>query len=282
MTNLPLVSVIIPVYNAEKYLEKAINSIVNQSYRNLEIIVINDGSVDHSHLIVTSFTDSRIKYIKQDNQGLSKTLNSAIRIASGKYICRMDADDISDLDRIKIQIEILEKNKNIILVGSNIMYIDENDKIKGYSYLPSKSDTIKNKLRIDNCIFHPSVIFRKSIFEQCGGYNESVNIFFEDYLLWLSMLPHGDFYICPKFLLKYREHDKSITNRTPPIVKNLMKKCSIHGKLTEQEIRLLHEKRNILNNKKNKLSTIQKVKKFIFRSKLLSILTIKIRNIIHI
>lgn len=96
MTNLPLVSVIIPVYNAEKYLEKAINSIVNQSYRNLEIIVINDGSVDHSHLIVTSFTDSRIKYIKQDNQGLSKTLNSAIRIASGKYICRMDADDISD------------------------------------------------------------------------------------------------------------------------------------------------------------------------------------------
>lgn len=122
-----LVSVVMPVFNAEKYLFEALSSIVNQSYQNLEIIVVDDASTDSSVSIVESFSDTRIKLFKNEsNLKIVKTLNFALTKVNGEYIARMDADDISHPERIRKQVEFLEKNRGIDILGTNIWVIDQN------------------------------------------------------------------------------------------------------------------------------------------------------------
>ena len=125
----PIVSVIMPVYNGDQFLDRSIKSVLNQTFNNFEYIIINDGSTDDSQKIIESYKDSRIKLINYSkNMGISFALNNGLNVAEGNYIARQDQDDVSFPDRFMLQIEFLENNNNIDLVDTNFIFIDENDK----------------------------------------------------------------------------------------------------------------------------------------------------------
>ena len=113
----PLISVVMSVYNGEKYLKRSIDSILNQTFKDFEFIIINDGSTDKSLEIIKSYDDDRIVLIDQENKGLTKSLNIGIKTASGKYIARQDADDVSLPDRLKKQVDFLEVREDVVLLG---------------------------------------------------------------------------------------------------------------------------------------------------------------------
>lgn len=185
----PLVSVIIPCYNAEKYVDSAVRSIINQTYKNLEIIVTDDCSTDGTFAILKKFAteDSRIKLYKNEtNLKIVKTLNNMIQLANGKYIARMDADDISLPKRIEKQVEFLEENPDIAFCGTNAFIINENSKCTGKTSLPITPEDNKFFLQFYSTFFHPTVMIRSEIYKQ-NLYNENF-LYAEDYELWARMI----------------------------------------------------------------------------------------------
>ena len=158
-----LVTVLMPVYNAERYVSEAIESILNQTYRDFEFIIINDGSTDQSEEIIQRYNDSRIVYVRNErNIRLVATLNKGIRMASGKYIMRMDADDISSTDRMKLQVKFMELHPDVGVCGSFLSVFGET--IKPYlSRRPENDEDIRSSMLVNNPLGHPNVIIRKSV-----------------------------------------------------------------------------------------------------------------------
>jgi len=188
-----MISVIMSVYNAEKYLEKAIKSILTQSYHNFEFIIINDKSNDNSSDIISKYADQdqRIKYIEnKKNRGLTYSLNKALEFAQGEYIARMDADDISTPDRLEKQANYLKKNKELSLIGTSAYNIDEKGNIIAERNVPLKYEDIKKNINLVNPIIHPSVMFRKKDILAIGGYNEKFKKV-QDYELWFRIIANG-------------------------------------------------------------------------------------------
>ena len=185
----PLVSVIIPVYNAEKYVEQAVRSIMNQTYQNLEILITDDWSTDGSFEILKKLSeeDSRIKLFRNtENQKIVRTLNALVERASGKYIARMDADDISLAKRIEKQVAFLEANPDIALCGTNAFCIDVNSKIISKVRFPIRSEDCKYFLKYSTCFFHPSIFINAQILKE-NPYSEFF-LYAEDYELWVRLL----------------------------------------------------------------------------------------------
>lgn len=203
--NSPLVSVIIPCYNAEKYVEAAVRSIMNQTYKNLEILCCDDCSTDRTFSILQELADedSRIKLFKNEtNQKIVKTLNNLVSLANGKYIARMDADDISLPKRIEKQVEFLEENSDIAFCGTNAWHIDENGEKIGFSCLPRTNDEI-NKFKFYACPFyHPAVMIRSSVYKE-NFYDENF-LYAEDYELWIRLLEKYKGYNLKERLIFYR------------------------------------------------------------------------------
>lgn len=209
--NFKKVSIILPVYNCEKYLEKCLYSIVNQTYKNLEIIIINDCSTDNSIAIINKYSkiDDRIKvYSNIKNMKLIYSLNKGIELSKGEYIARMDADDIAELDRIEKQVKFMEKNKNIMMSGTWIRYFGN---INGKWKMPTKNDEIKAKLFFRTQFAHPSVIIRKEILDYGNiEYNkEYPNA--EDWHMWIKISDKYDVANLSKTLLNYRKNDYSVS-----------------------------------------------------------------------
>ncbi|MFA5856885.1 MAG: glycosyltransferase family 2 protein [Candidatus Pacearchaeota archaeon] len=208
----PIISVIMPAFNAEKYLVEAIDSILNQTFKDFEFIIINDGSTDKTLDIINKYIskDKRIILINNlSNQGIIKSLNLGLKISKGKYIARMDADDISIKDRLEIQYKYLEKNPNIFLLGSGAIDIDESGNKLRFFHPLTSFDLIKSNLPIENCFYHPTIMFRnnKEIF-----YKEKM-LHCEDYDLYLRLLSQN--YILmniPNILLKHRLYSSSISS----------------------------------------------------------------------
>ncbi|MFS1539935.1 MAG: glycosyltransferase [Candidatus Phlomobacter fragariae] len=215
MVNNPLVSIILPVYNAEKYLFMALESLIVQSYKNIEIIIINDGSTDKSLEIINSFKkkDSRIKLIDRKNMGLAYSLNEGIFFAKGNFIARMDADDISKSDRIEKQVNYILKNSFIDILGTNVDYIDVFSRKIGESNYPLSNMSIKNTLPFWCCLAHPSIFGKKEIFLSQGGYQSKYRS--EDYELWLRICRNKNiqFGNMAEKLLKYRIHNLQVTDK---------------------------------------------------------------------
>jgi len=212
----PAISILLPVFNSAEYLKSCIDSILNQTFTSFELIIVNDGSVDNSENIIKSYSDSRIVYIKNEtNCGLIYSLNMAIRAAKGKYIARMDGDDIAESSRLELQKRFLDNNSNIGIVACLINFIDENNQARGYWELDQKTLTpvaIKNKMKRESCIAHPSVMGKAELFKKYGYKKYQKNI--EDYDLWLRLL--NDNIVISKLdstLLSYRIHNKSITKK---------------------------------------------------------------------
>ncbi|HOS83041.1 MAG TPA: glycosyltransferase [Methanolinea sp.] len=206
----PILSVIMPVFNAEKYLSQAIESILNQTFKDFELIIIDDNSTDNTRHIIQSYHDNRIIYIINPIPlGLQNSLNQGLKIAKGDYIARMDADDISDANRFLKQITFLKKNPEIGICGSWIEVIDENNNILHKVQLPIKSTIIAWHLFFGDCIAHPTVIFRRSIKEYLN-YDSNFTLA-EDYELWIRLIKKIKFENIPEYLLKYRIHQTNMS-----------------------------------------------------------------------
>lgn len=209
----PLVSVILPVYNAQDYLKESIDCILNQSYKNLEFIIINDGSKDNSEKIILSYSDPRIKYVYHDNRGLAETLNVGLSLAIGKYIARQDQDDISLVDRIKKQVEFLEKNPTILLVGTHAKIFSESSSEVRFHNHATHPAILKFDLLFDNPFVHSSVMFRKKDIDIIGDYNTDRS-FFEDFELWSRFSQKGSLANLGEVLVEYRHHDQGLSKST--------------------------------------------------------------------
>ena len=223
--NPPLVSVIMSVYNGEKYLVQAIDSILNQTYQNFEFIIIDDCSTDNSSHILQEYAqkDSRIKIIKKEvNQGLKgfiKNLNLGISLAKGKYIARMDADDISLPERFQKQVDFLENNPEITLVGAQLNLINEQNKITGEAIAALQHRDIVKRITSQIQLFHPVIMFRK---DQNIQYREKF-LYCEDYDLYLNLITQGKKLAnINEKLLHYRILESSISRKGDNFVKKLM------------------------------------------------------------
>lgn len=212
MVKFPILSVVMSVYNAEKYLNECIGSILNQTFSDFEFIIINDGSTDSSLEIINSYSDKRIKIINQSNRGLSKSLNRGIRVAKGKYISRIDADDIAMSNRFELQLDFLTNNSEYVIVGSNAEIIDKDGRILYKSNLSINDEQISMILP-NSPFFHSSTTYLKTVFIKCGGYNEEVFHHFEDRILWNKMSKFGKLYNLNDSLIQYRLVPESISNR---------------------------------------------------------------------
>lgn len=223
--SLPLISVILPVYNAENTLGEAIESILNQTFADFELILINDGSTDASEKIVLSYEDKRIKYFSNEtNKGLIYTLNRGLRLARGKYIARMDADDISLPTRFEKQVRILEENPSVIVCGSRIAYFGIK-KRKSVYIAPESSEENKKWLVRESCFAHPTVMMRKEVLvnNRISYHPDYKNA--EDYKLWIDLAPYGEFYNIQEVLLNYRLSSTQITQSYNTAQKKNARRC---------------------------------------------------------
>ncbi len=206
----PLISVIMSAYNAEKFIAIAIKSILNQTYADFEFIIINDGSTDKTKEIIKSFTDERIVLIdKPKNAGLIAALNDGLEIAKGEFIARMDADDESLKQRFKLQIEFMQENPNIDVLGVAVLVIYDGKNNKILTYPKIHSQCI-NRLIIAPCTSHPAVMMRKKALKNIK-YNENYS-YAEDYKLWVDLAMDGaKFANLQQPLLKYNWHGENIS-----------------------------------------------------------------------
>ena len=212
MNNNPTVSVVMSVYNAELYLEDAIESILNQTYKDFEFIIINDGSTDKSLEIIEKCRrqDKRIVLITRENKGLVASLNEGIRISKGEYIARMDADDISLLSRFEEQISFMKTNLDIAICGSSVQLFNEDEKFSISRY-PQKDNEIKFTLMFMSSFAHPSVMIRRAVFDTLKYENLEHA---EDYQLWTDIaIANFKMANLDKVLLKYRWHDEQISQK---------------------------------------------------------------------
>jgi len=205
------ISVIMAVYNGERFLEKAITSILNQSFKQFEFIIIDDYSIDNSAKIIHSFKDDRIKYLKNtSNLGLAASLNKGIKQSNGTYIARMDDDDISKSNRFFRQFNFLKNNPEYGVVGTLADYITEEGEYLSSSKLPEKNDDIKKKLPAF-WFHHGSVMIKKEFLIKVGMYDEwSRKI--EDLLLWNKLARVCKFYVIQQSLYEWRMTINGATN----------------------------------------------------------------------
>lgn len=201
------VSVIMSVFNCEKFLASAIESIVQQSFSDFEFIIFDDASTDESKKIIESFAseDSRIIPVyNAQNQGLTKNLNKGIAMSDGDYIARMDADDIALEDRLRNQVQFLESNAHIDIVGTSAIDIDENGSQLQKRQAPETHDKIIELLPKANPMIHSTIVFRKKSLEKIDFYNESYRTT-QDYEMWFRAAGNGMlFYNLQDVLLLYR------------------------------------------------------------------------------
>ncbi len=218
----PLVSVIMPAYNAERYLRTAVESVLQQTFTDFEFIIINDGSTDRTENILQSYKDPRIKVIYQEQSGLVPTLNRLLNLAQGQFIARMDADDQSAPTRLAEQVLWFQKNPNGILVGSWTTVIDESgNKVKNAIY-PVSDSFCKIALCSGNAFAHGAVMFRRNDCRYRQEYN-----FAEDYELWHRLARLGKIGNIPSFLYSWRSHNRSISHQNKKQQKEINKKIQL-------------------------------------------------------
>jgi len=221
------VSIVIPSYNHEKFINHAVQSALNQSYQNFEIIIIDDKSIDSSEHVIQKFTDTRIKFFKNlKNLGAVVTLNKMLSLCSGEYIALLNSDDIWEKDKLEKQVAFLDKNTHIGAVFSHAHIIDEEDKIFTnnehfyYSIFDQPNRTRHEWLNYffyqGNAICHPSMLIRKECYVNCGMYQDSF-VQLPDYDMWLRLCLKYEIHILPEKLTSFRilENEANTSSNTP-------------------------------------------------------------------
>lgn len=214
----PKIGVVMPVYNAEKYLASSLDSILGQTYQDFEIIAVDDCSTDSSASIIYSYAqkDKRIRgFQNASNLGVTKTLNYGILLSRSEYVARMDADDISEPKRFEKQIEFLDKHKDIYVLGTCFHSMSQNmDRIIWTNHVEQDPVEIEKVLKTRCCVGHPTVMMRRRLFESLGGYSEKPEHHtVEDYEMWLRTSRTYKIANLPDFLLKHRVHEAQVSKR---------------------------------------------------------------------
>ena len=207
------VSVVLPLYNSEKYIGEAINSVLNQTFQDFELLVIDDGSIDCSVEIVNKYSDKRIKLYRRDHFGLINSLNYGISQAKGKLIARFDNDDICLPDRLKKQVDFLDHHPEVGVLSGGAYLIDSKGRQgkKAVKMHHLHNDIVFSLENFSNSIYHPTVMIRKSILISNGGYRKEFPVA-EDYELWLRMLRNGVRFEClPEPIVKIRRHESNMS-----------------------------------------------------------------------
>ncbi|HEY6918467.1 MAG TPA: glycosyltransferase [Tabrizicola sp.] len=209
---MPLISVLMPVYNCDAYVQAAIDSILTQSFRDFEFIIIDDGSKDGTAAIVKAAAarDPRIKVISRENRGIVPSLNEALEVATGELVARMDGDDISLPDRFRKQVDYLAAHPDCGLVGTQIMFMDPDG--RPIAPMPNPLDhegIVQTMLDGSESVSHPTVLFRTAVARSIGGYSNQYK-HAEDIDFFLRMAEATRVANMPDLLLHYRQHAKSI------------------------------------------------------------------------
>jgi glycosyltransferase involved in cell wall biosynthesis len=205
-----LATVLMPVFNAELYIRDAIESILNQTYKDFIFLIINDGSSDKSEEIILSYKDSRIKYLKNEkNLRLVATLNKGLDIIDTKYMIRMDADDISHPQRIEKLIQFMEANPDVGVCGSYIKTFGEDNHIWKYKLT---DEEIKAGILFKSSMPHATCIFRMEVLKKYQIKYQEDFIHMEDKLMWFNTFKLTKFANIPETLFYYRIHQKSVSN----------------------------------------------------------------------
>lgn len=212
----PAISVLLPCFNAEQFLEKCISSVLSSTYQNFELIAVDDGSTDSTNEIIRLFKarDTRLVLHEQPNSGIVIALNNALNLAQGKYAARMDADDICIHDRFEKQIAFLEANPSVFVVGGHGYLIDEDDDLISPISVVLNHDSIDsdliNKFN-SRAMIHPAAMFRTKQIQELGGYREEF-ICAEDLDLFLRVAEHGKLANLDSVVIHYRKHGNSVTD----------------------------------------------------------------------
>jgi len=205
------ISVLMSVYNGARWINDSINSVLHQSLGNFEFIIINDGSTDATPRILNSYSDERLLIINQKNSGLTKSLNVGLKRSKGNFIARIDAGDICVRDRFKRQKEFLDKNSDLVLVGSNTVLIDEYNNQIGRAKYPTSHERILERLRRFQPVFpHSTIFFRKDVVIEEGCYNEYF-VRSQDYDLYLRLCKKYRIGNLDDFLIKLRLDRNSLS-----------------------------------------------------------------------
>jgi hypothetical protein len=209
----PQVSVVIPVWNGERYLREAIESLLGQNLKSLEIVVIDDGSTDGTSAILQEYANNAlIRIHRQTNQGLVAALNTGLRIAQSNYIARLDADDVCMPGRLAAQLRYLEGHPDVLAVGGALEMIDEHGRSKGRRAYPVGQIAATSGMLKGCTLAHPAVMMRKDAVQKVGGYR-AVFRHAEDYDLWLRLIERGPVDNLAEILIKYRIHPESVTQK---------------------------------------------------------------------
>jgi len=211
----PLVSVVMPAYNAEKYISEAIESVLNQTFKDFEFIIIDDASTDRSFEIIKKYEslDSRISVLSNpENLNVARSRNRGISISKGKYVANMDADDISKPTRINDQVNYLELNQDVDICIGNIGVIDGEGRFQYTRIYPLTDSALKSKVFRYNPFPNPTIFCRKYVYEKIGGYDSSF-ILNEDFDFWLRAGTQFKFGNCGKIVLDYRVVEGSASHK---------------------------------------------------------------------
>jgi hypothetical protein len=195
------VSVVLPLYNAEPHIGEAVRSVLEQTHRDFEFIVVDDGSHDGSAAVVDGFSDSRLRVIRQANAGLVAALNRGIQEASNEYVARMDHDDVSHPQRLACQARVLDESPDVALVASCYAVLGEG-RVQRVEHVPSRTDQLARQLFFRNVVPHGGAMFRRSVVLGLGGYRQVSPC--EDYDLWTRVLQEHKVTSIPRVLFGYR------------------------------------------------------------------------------
>lgn len=244
----PLISVVIPVFNGNGYLPAALDSILFQTYKNIEVIAIDDGSTDNSYEILQKYakTDSRLRiYRNRQNLNISNTLNRGIKLAKGQYIARMDADDIALPHRLERQMRYLKSHPEVIIVGGQVKTIDTEGKALGRKLFPVSNKQIREAIFTSNPIQHPTALINRFLLPKNFVWYDATLPPAEDYDLFFRLGKFGNFHNLSCFVLKYRQYIGSSTFKNPIKTFSATKQVrarAIHqyGYVPSQKAKLIH------------------------------------------
>ena len=226
-SNQPLVSVVIPCYNHESFVQDSIQSVIDQTYQNIELIIIDDGSKDGSVEKIKEMIPAcqerfvRFEFRHRPNKGLSATLNEALEWCEGKYFSALASDDIVLKNKIDRQTKYMEENPKTTAVFGSANYIDENNNIKNLDQLKQQEYSF-DKIFLNDCQFYaPTQLMRKSTLDEVGGYDPDILV--EDWYMWLRMAEKGNVYCLSETFANYRIHSNNTTKNSKFIYENNMK-----------------------------------------------------------
>ena len=210
---MPKVSVVMPVYNGEKYIRQSIDSILHQTFKDFELLIINDGSIDNTRIIIDSYAvvDPRVKVFHRKHEGVSAASNFGLETAIGEYIARLDSDDIATPERLEVQVKYLDEHPDIDLVGSYFRAFYEDGREIDV-VISTSNEELQKILPQMNQLGHSTIIMRRCIIEKVGMYDTSFALA-EDYEYYLRIIEKCKVANIPQFLMRYRIHSGQSTSR---------------------------------------------------------------------